>query len=116
MRWASRAASMRFTTIGTLSATTPSRGTSTSRASLPRMRNLPKSTGSLPPCRVDLVAEGRRRVEVAVAVVVGPARAHVHAASVVRTGGRLLGGAAPAGQRNDDRGQSQQHRGAGQDQ
>jgi hypothetical protein len=65
---------------------------------------------------VDLVAEGRRRVEVAVAVVVGPARAHVHAASVVRTGGRLLGGAAPAGQRNDDRGQPQQHRGAGQDQ
>src|SRR3954447_16427972 len=67
---ASFAALIRPTTMGTLSATTPSSGTSTSRASLPRMRNLPKSTGSLPPCRVDL-AVGRELVVRARAVSAG---------------------------------------------
>src|SRR3954465_12356842 len=99
---------MRLTTIGTLSVTTPSRGTSTSRPSLPRMRNLPKSTGTLPPCRVDL-AVGRHLVEGAAAVaVVGPLRRDGHAAAgLVAT--RRGAAAAAAGQRQDQREQHEQH-------
>src|SRR5512146_726658 len=111
VRWASRATAMRLKMTGMLSATTPSRGTSTSRASLPRMRNLPKSTGSLPPCRIDLAVRRRHLVEVVVVAALGLGLAHGHAASAVPVGTRGTDAATTPGQRQDQGDQDEQHQG-----
>src|SRR5689334_2342472 len=99
--------------IGTVRARTPSNGTSTSRASLPRMRNLPKSTGTLPPAAVvrDLAIVRRRVVLAAVratlAVVAGGLDRDVPAALaglVGQRGAHLAGPATgPVGGQRDQR-------------
>src|SRR4051794_29699130 len=106
---ASRASLIRVMMIGMLSATTPSSGTSTSRASLPRMRNLPKSTGPLPPCLVD-VAVGRGPVVLAAVATARELAGRDVAGGLADRAADRRRLAAPADRRPDQRGEHQQDR------